>query len=301
MDPADLTCEVCSKVFANGESLLRHLKKQERFTHDYLKGSPAHEMAKGEMRVRIFEYRLAQKRKSRSVHALATEQKNTRTKPRLQSSTEQMQRLQQEQQSEQQLQQQATPRCADFTCNIVRQRVAQRVAMHLKVCLYDLIIPVPPDGLCLSYCFTASKNRNSFTSGRQLNGFRTTHQAMEAELEKKHASAFFKRVLVLMRADGKHLMATRLELNGSEGYPGLDELQWFANAGKCIAHLYSLESEFADMPMAICGNSGPVISIGHTSTLDGGGHESSHFVLLNSAVDLSLLNHPGPPSTLPKV
>ena len=285
MDSNDLTCEICFKVFANGESLLRHLKKREGLTTQYLNGSPAHEMAKGEMRVRISEYRLERKRRYK-------EQQNTQTQLQSQCSAEPIQQ-QQEQQNEQQVQQLlqqlqvVDPQIRISTDYLrmpfaVRSAAIQRVAIHLKVYVHDLIVPVPPDGLCLSYCFTASKNRERFMYGRQLNGFRNAQHSIEAELEKKHASAFLKRVLIVLRADNQHVMATRLELNGSDGYPGQDELPWFAKAGKCIVHLYSLESDFADLPMVISGDSGHVISIGHMNIMDGCGHESSHFVLLNT-------------------
>ena len=157
----------------------------------------------------------------------------------------------------------------------------QRVATYLAVSVSDLMVPVPPDGFCLSYCFTAARYRKRFMAHRLHSGFRRPEDDRLANMEKRDARAFFQRVLVLLRADGQHIMADRLELDGIDGYPGQDELPWFANAAKCIVHLYSLESEYADLPMITFGCRGPVISIGY---------ESSHFTLLNSASDLHRLH-----------
>ena len=162
-----------------------------------------------------------------------------------------------------------------------RSDAIQQIANYLAVSVPDLIVPVPPDGLCLSYCFTAARYRKRFMDYRLDCGFRRPDHDGLARLEERDARAFLQRVMVQMRADGRTAMADRLELHGIDGYPGQDELPWFANAASCTVHLYSLESKHAPLPMIIFGSGERVISIGY---------ERSHFVLLNSADDLRRLD-----------
>ncbi|CAK0798079.1 unnamed protein product, partial [Prorocentrum cordatum] len=91
----------------------------------------------------------------------------------------------------------------------------------------DLNVPVPPDGRCLSYCALAARDTRAWMRERDVNGFIHDDPDREAS-EREKAKALVDRIIGAMEDDGLHQKAARLRLAGDAGYPGEDELPFYA-------------------------------------------------------------------------
>lgn len=101
-----------------------------------------------------------------------------------------------------------------------------RVSALLNVPVAHLVIPTPPDGLCLYHCFTAAELGSSWLRHRDASGF-----CQDRQLEKIHrrlAKALQRRLVYFLLAVFREHQAARLRLPGAAGYPGADELPYLA-------------------------------------------------------------------------
>ena len=155
------------------------------------------------------------------------------------------------------------------------------VAQHLGVPPEVLRVPVVADGLCLSYSVLAEQKGFQFWMvGRASSGY--TDPGRYAE-EKAEARKILGLVVEEMKRSGKYEEAKRLLDEGPGGYPGMDELPYFANILGGVIELYSLEYPDCNMPMVSYGSGMLKLRLGWEMIMDGGGHESEHFLPLRSA------------------
>jgi len=90
----------------------------------------------------------------------------------------------------------------------------------------DINVPVPPDGRCLSYCWLAARDTRAWMRGRNAVGF--VSNADRESQEREEAKAFLEKVIGAVENDGLQQQAARLRLAGSAGYPGDEELHFYA-------------------------------------------------------------------------
>ena len=125
------------------------------------------------------------------------------------------------------------------------------VAADLNKQVHELTIPVPPDGLCLSYVLLAAHDTNAWQEGRDAVGWTTKAREEEDRIAAKDILA---NVIRLAEQAGNIATATRLRKAGSEGYPGMDELGYFATIAKGRIELFSLMEPEASRPIASYGS-----------------------------------------------
>ena len=134
---------------------------------------------------------------------------------------------------------------------------------------------VPPNKLCLPYCVVAARNIAQWKKiVRDEHGF-IDLRALEA-VKTAEARAVLQHVIYLMEADGKHEEAKRLLLDGPSGYPGIDELPYFAAV---LGGSVQLVHRQGFVPTRNYGEGPLVMRIAHVLTKDGSGNESFHFVI----------------------
>lgn len=83
------------------------------------------------------------------------------------------------------------------------------------------------------------------------------------------------------------LLYTCTLLLGAAGYPGTDELPYFAKVLQCRIALYNLMNPHIEMPQITAGEGDQITNIGYKEIKDGEGHSSGHFVLLEDACEHS--------------
>ena len=154
-----------------------------------------------------------------------------------------------------------------------RARIAEQLGVHKT----DLVIPVPADGLCLSYCVVASQDVAAWMHGRNANGDRDGDREAADRLG---AQTVLASVISMVEAAGHHETAARLRLAGAAGYPGMDELSYFATLVGGRIELYHLDEPEAEIPTASYGQGELKMRVGHTHVFDPDYHAAEHFVLL---------------------
>lgn len=136
---------------------------------------------------------------------------------------------------------------------------------------------VPPDGFCLLYCALAAQQPEEWANvGRDAHGF---IQDKAAELRwKNKAFRLRSQIMTLMQKDG--LDVSRLLLPGAAGYLGDTELPYLARLlGGSIEVVPMLDPEAGIPPF---GNGPLRMRVGLSLIADGAGHETFHYVLLQS-------------------
>ena len=153
--------------------------------------------------------------------------------------------------------------------------------------------PVPADGLCLSHVAVAARDPEAWMQGRDAHGW-----ARDVEQEKAdhaEARAILAAVIAEMERDGKVLEAARLRLAGPSGYPGMDELKYFAKTlgGRItMRHL-----DHADAPIIEYGDEGNLLyCVGHRKISGLDGAQADHWVLVQSNMPKTKLHQ-----TLPHI
>ena len=101
--------------------------------------------------------------------------------------------------------------------------------------------------------------------------------------ETANARAVLAKVVAQMEGDGKRQEGARLTLTGKNGYPGMDEMPYFARVLGGRIELYSLDHIHAPMPIAVYGEGELKLRLGAEVTYDGAGHPSDQFCPLRSA------------------
>ena len=84
-----------------------------------------------------------------------------------------------------------------------------------------------------------------------------------------------------MEAAGKYDQAQRLRLAGAEGYPGMDELEYFAAEVGGRIELYLLDEPEATIPTGTYGVGDLKMRIGHTQVYDADYVSAEHWVLVS--------------------
>ena len=158
----------------------------------------------------------------------------------------------------------------------------RRIAAHLRKELDNLIIPVPPDGLCLYHVLVAARSIAAWLLGRDVNGWSA---AGTTQKDIKAAKQIRTKIIRLAECIGDNATAKRLRKKGSAGYPGMDEMRYFAHLVNGRIELYSLMEPEAQLPMVSYGEGDLKLQIGHEDLYNEEGQKSEHFVLLQSFID----------------
>ena len=140
--------------------------------------------------------------------------------------------------------------------------------------------PVPPDGLCLSHCARAAEDVADWMLDRDDNGWRR-NRGMERE-DSAAAKELIGRVIAHMAGIGKHAEAARLRVAGPDGYPGMDELKYFAAV--LGGRIEMMDCMCLDMPVVTYGDVGPLLfRVGHTLLETGIDKDAAeHWVLVST-------------------
>ena len=121
-------------------------------------------------------------------------------------------------------------------------------------------IPVPPDGRCLCHVARAARNVEQWMEHRDDHGWRH-HRDMERE-DLGAAKALLGKVIAHMQSLGMADEAERLTLAGPRGYPGMDELKYFAAVLEGRIELSDVDEP--NMPIVYYGDVGPLLfRVGH--------------------------------------
>ena len=153
----------------------------------------------------------------------------------------------------------------------------QAVADQLQVPVEQLIIPTPPDGMCLYHCFSAWDLGDIWLQSRTEHGHCT--DPIQSKIHAQLAKRLRERLVSFLSAIGRPDQANRLQQSGSRGYPGGDELPYIAELLHCTIVEHDLQHP-AMPALTHCGGGeeASVVHIGHTQTPQGG----PHWVLLRS-------------------
>ena len=154
-------------------------------------------------------------------------------------------------------------------------RAMRYIAEQLHVPVEHLVVPTPPDGLCLYHCFTAWELKDVWMQFRRSNGF-CSEPCMES-LHIRLASKLRGRLIRFLRKVQRHGQADRIELNGAVGFPGSDELPFLAELLQLNIVEHDLQHPAQPSFTHSGGNRG-TMHIGYTLTQ----HGAPHWVLLNS-------------------
>lgn len=155
-------------------------------------------------------------------------------------------------------------------------RATQAVAERMQVPAEHMIIPTPPDGLCLYHCFTAWELGETWMLHRNPNGF-----CSDGAIAKQHtrlATRLRRRLIAYLEASHRPQQAERLALPGAAGFPGGDELPYLAELLRINIVEHDLQHP-AQPSFTHCGGTLGAMHIGHTITERG----QPHWVLLCSS------------------
>ena len=145
-----------------------------------------------------------------------------------------------------------------------------KVAREIGVPLEHLIVPTPPDGMCLYHCFGVySIGVSTWQVARDDNGWCT--DAIIDKIHTRLARKLRTRLVKFFIELGRPSDAKRLCLPGAPGYPGGDELPYLVDLMHCKVVEHSLQ--YSTQPsMEHIGGAEGVMHIGHTRTRQGGAH-----------------------------
>ncbi|CAE7173232.1 unnamed protein product, partial [Symbiodinium necroappetens] len=155
--------------------------------------------------------------------------------------------------------------------------------------VWERRLTVPPDGFCMLYTFLAACDPPTWSRlHRSELGF--IEDVVAEQKYKEAAQNILMHILMLLRTQGKHEEAARLEAGG---HPGDEELGAYSEAFGCAILVTPTDPQ----AFPVMHGQGPVgFEVEHCLSVDGAGHGAGHFELLRSWLPADWLQRRGFPA-----
>ena len=143
----------------------------------------------------------------------------------------------------------------------------------------DECCDVPADEYCMYHCMAAAYETEEFKRGRDNQGI--VRERDRTISDDQSARCIKGEVIAAARAGGDNATADRLALPGVDGYPGMDELKYLAKVAGGQIDLV-LTAADGEKSFVTYGSGSLCFALQHCQSVDGDGHSSDHWLLLQS-------------------